>query len=58
MTHSLFIKCMQLAALSHVKSTGRGAYVHAAKKTFFYKGCDQCYCVSATVYTEWGLVVI
>ena len=45
MTHTLFIKCMQLAALGHVKSAGRGAYAHAAKKTFFYKGCDQCYCV-------------
>ena len=49
MAHTLFIKCMQLAALGYVKSTGRGAYAHAAKKDliffyFFYKGCDQCYC--------------
>ena len=50
--HTLFIKCVQVAALGHVKSPGRGAYAHAAKKTFFfffffffffYKA--QCYCV-------------
>ena len=43
----LFIKCMLLAALSHVKSAGRGAYAHAAKNTFFLtKG------ISVTVCTE------
>ena len=37
MAHTLFIKCIQLTALGHMKSAGRGAYVHAAKKTFFNK---------------------
>ena len=44
MANTLFIKCMQLTALGHVKSAGRGAYEHAAKKTFFTKG-DQYHCV-------------
>ena len=37
MAYTLFIKCIQLATLGHVKSAGRGAYAHAAKRTFFYK---------------------
>ena len=34
MAHTLFIKCIQLTALGHVKSAGRGAYAHAAKDFF------------------------
>ena len=34
--HALFIKCVQVAALGHVKSPGRGAYAHAAKNIFFF----------------------
>ena len=45
--HELFIRCIHLAAASHVESAGMGAYAHAAKKTFFflfffYKVCDDC----------------
>ena len=45
--HALFIKCIHLAAVSHVKSTGRGAYAHAAKYFFFTRVV-----ISVTVCTE------
>ena len=51
LAHTLFIKCIHLAALGHVKSAGRGAYVHAAKN-FFYKGL---WSVSLCVLSEGGL---
>ena len=46
--HALFIKCIHLAAVSHVKSAGRGAYAHAAKKDFFKTRIV----ISVTVCTE------
>ena len=45
--HALFIKCIHLAALGHMKSVGRGAYAHAAKKDFFTRVV-----ISVTVCTE------
>ena len=30
MDHTLFIKCIQLATLGHIKSAGKGAYAHAS----------------------------
>ena len=46
MAHTLLIRCIPLPALGHVKSVGRGAYAHVAKKTFFTKG------ISVNVCTE------
>ena len=47
-THRLLINRMQCAVLGHVKSVGR-EWMHMCtwQKVvfFFYKGCDQCYCV-------------
>ena len=48
MAHTLFIKCMHLTALGHVKSAGRGAYAHAANGFFFLHKVV----ISVTVCTE------
>ena len=45
MAHTLFIRCIQLTALGHVKNAGRGAYAHAAKDFFFLNKRYQCHCV-------------
>ena len=52
MAYTLFIKCIRLTTLGHVKSAGRGAYAHAAKKTFFFNKRYQCHLF---VLSEGGL---
>ena len=52
MAYTLFIKCIQLAALGHVKSTERGEYAHVAKTSFLYKRLRS---VSLCVLSEGGL---
>ena len=48
-SHTLFIKCMQLAARGHVKRAGRGVHAHTA--TTFNKGSILAV-ISVTVCTK------
>ena len=54
MAHAIFIKCIQLTALGHVKSAGRGVYAHTAKKTFY----KRLWSVSLCVLSEGGCNVM
>ena len=56
MPHTLFIKCIQLAALGHTKSMERGAYAHTANSSFFFY--KRLFVISVFVCTEWRWIVM